>query len=301
MGPAGRVPCLFGATVMRHSWRQDVFRDSIGDMQDSILAVDADGTRLNVLDRGSGRPVILGHGYLFDHSMYDALAQNLERDHRVVRIDWRAHGASEMPRSSWDMKDQGEDYARTMDALEIDRAVVIGQSMGGMAALHLAMHRPHRLAGLVLIDTSANSEAFGARLKYAGLVLGVRLFGMRQWILNQAAATAFGPTFRAAHPDVVESWTNRWKRLDPDWVARTVSVPVARPSVIDQLATITAPTLVLYGDEDRTTPRRESRRLAETIPNARLEVLPKTGHMSPIEQPDMVGKLVRAFLEEIDW
>ncbi len=264
-------------------------------------AVTIDGAELHVLEEGSGSPLVFGHGYLFDHTMYDGQAKDLSPDYRVVRFDWRAHGLSETPEGRWTMEDQGGDFARVMDSLGIESAVVVGQSMGGMAALHLALEHPERVRGLVLIDTSAAAEAWYRRLKYAGLVTMVGLFGMRRWILEQAAAVSFCRSFRRRHPETVQYWTGRWAGLNVDYLRRTVAVPVGRPSVVHRLHEIAAPALVIYGAEDRTTPFRDSRQLASGLRHARLEILPDTGHMSPIERPDKVSRLIRAFLQGLGY
>lgn len=266
-----------------------------------VHTVPVDGTTLHVTDEGAGPALVFGHGYLFDHTMYDGQVADLALDHRVVRLDWRAHGASGMPKGSWTVREQGHDYARVMDSLAIEQAVVIGQSMGGMAALHLALEHPTRVRGLVLIDTSAAREALIRRIKYAGLVRLVRLFGMRRWILREAAAVSFSRSFRRSRPAVVRGWMDRWAALDADYVRRTVPVPVGRPSVVHRLGEIEAPTLVIWGTRDRTTPRKAASQLARGIPNARLEVLSDTGHMSPIERPLEVAQLIREFLDTIGW
>ncbi len=264
-------------------------------------AVDADGAKLHVVEKGDGPPVVFGHGYLFDHRMYDSQLDTLAADHRVIALDWRAHGASGTPTTRWSMRDQGIDYVRVMDALGVEQAVVVGQSMGGMAALHLALEYPERVRGLVLIDTSAAAETLARRLKYLTLAGLARTFGMRRALLEQAAAVAFGPTFRRSEPATVRLWMDRWARLDPRTLPRSVRVPVFRPSVLGRVATISAPTLVIVGAEDATTPPSESLRLVHRLPHARLEILPETGHMAPIERPDEISRLIRGFLAELGW
>lgn len=263
--------------------------------------VQVDGARLSVAEQGAGPPVVLGHGLLFDRRMYDGQLRALTPDHRVITIDWRAHGQSEAPARRWTMRDQGLDYARVMEALGVAQAVVIGQSMGGMAALHLALDRPEMVRALVLIDTSAAAETLFKRAKYMTLAVLARAIGMRPMLLRQAAAVAFGPTFRKIDPATVRLWMERWSHLNPGVVARAVQVPVFRPSLVGRLSEITAPTLVLVGAEDATTPPSESLRLAHHLPHARLEILPRTGHMSPIERPNDVARLISRFLAEIHW
>jgi pimeloyl-ACP methyl ester carboxylesterase len=188
-----------------------------------------------------------------------------------------------------------------MDALGIDRAVVVGLSMGGMAALHLALRQPQRVHGLVLIDTTAAAETLVRRARYRMLALAARLFGIRPWLLKQASKVMFGATFRRHHPDRVRQWTEPMAGYDPKVIARTLRPVVRRPSVVSRLPTITAPALVIVGDEDQTTPPRESEVMVERLPNARLVTLGATGHMSALERPEQTAALIREFLREIGW
>ena len=233
--------------------------------------------------------------------MYASQLQALACDHRAIAVDSRGHGESEVPQSDWTMRDQGGDYARVMDGLNVDQAVVVGQSMGGMAALHLALEYPSRVRGLVLIDTSAGAEALFKRIKYRTLVLLARIFGMRPLLLHQAAKLMFGRTFRRTHPERVQQCMQPMAAMDPRAIARTLRPVVSRPSVVERLSGIDCPALVIVGAEDETTPPREAQLIVEKLPNARLETLAETGHMAPIERPEEITRLIRDFLGEIGW
>jgi pimeloyl-ACP methyl ester carboxylesterase len=263
--------------------------------------IEVDGFALHARDDGQGRPVIFGHGFLYDWRMWQEPMEMLAPDHRVVAFDARGHGSSGLPDGHWTMEDQGDDYVRVMDALGIDQAVVVGLSMGGMAALRMALRHPRRVRGLGLIDTSAGGETLVRRTRYRMLSLLARAFGIRPWLLKEASKVMYGATFRRHHPERVEQWMSGMSDYDPRIIARTLRPIVKRGSVVSRLPTSAAPALVIVGDEDQTTPPRESEVMAERLPSARLVTLGATGHMSPLERPEQTAGLIREFLHEIGW
>jgi pimeloyl-ACP methyl ester carboxylesterase len=266
-----------------------------------VHTVQGDGFTLQTVVDGQGPPVVFGHGLLYDHRMYQSQTRALAPHYRTVAPDSRGHGGSGMPAGKWTIREQGSDYVRVMDALGVDQAVVVGQSMGGMAALHLALDHPDRVAGLVLIDTSAGAEAPLRRVKYRLLTVLAQTFGIRPWLLNEASKVMYGPTFRRRHRDVVRQWLETMADYDPNVIARTLHPVVTRPSVLDRLGSIGVPALVIVGEEDRTTPPAESRLMAHGLPDAKLVTLPRTGHMAPIEQPEETTRLLVEFLRDVGW
>ena len=246
----------------------------------------------------SGLPVLFGHSLLFHRRMYDAQVAELSRDFRCITLDFRGHGESAMPPRGFHMTDQAEDYRKVMDHFGIARAAVVGLSMGGMAAMHLAVAHPSRVAGLVLLNTSADPEPAVARAKDMALAVMARMFGVNAFILRQVAPLMFGETFRAASPDVVEGWMQQLTKLDRTALYRAVTMVMSRPAV-PRLGDIRAPTFVLAGDEDAAIPVDRMERIAAAIPNAELRILPRTGHISTVEQPELTTKLLRAWLQAI--
>lgn len=249
------------------------------------------------LGRGNGGPVVFGHSLLCDGRMFADQVTDLAQDHHVLNVDFRGHGRSDRPPRRFTMADQGADYLRVMDALAIDQAVLVGLSMGGMAAIHVAVAHPDRVRGLVLMDTSAGREEPLRRARYTALATTARLFGPRPWLARQASAVMFGRSFRAEHPEIVALWEERLVAMDRHAIARAVRMVVDRPEMRDRLAEIQAPTLVIVGDEDVATPLPCARTLASGIPGARVEVVPMAGHLSTVERPRLLAKLIRHFCE----
>lgn len=257
-----------------------------------------DGLAVEISGPKSGMPVLFGHSLLFNRGMFDAQVAELSRDFRCVNIDFRGHGASAIPPRGFRITDQAEDYRKVMDHLGIGRAAIVGLSMGGMAGMHLAVAHPSRVAGLVLLNTSADPEPASARAKDMALALMARVFGANAFIRKQVAPLMFGATFRAASPEVVEAWMQQIATLDRSGLYRAVTMVMSRPAV-PRLGDIRAPTFVIAGDEDAAIPVNRMERIAAAIPNAELRILPRTGHISTVEQPEVTTKLLRVWLQAI--
>lgn len=246
--------------------------------------------------RPRGDAVVFGHTLLTDGRIFIDQVTDLAQDHHVLNVDLRGHGRSDAPRRAFTLVDTAVDYLRAMDACGVARATLVGASMGAMAALRLALSHPDRVAGLVLIGASASAERPTSRARLLALGATARLLGPRPWLVRQASELLFGPTFRAAHPEVVGRWEEQLARLDPAGIARAVAAVAQRPDLTARLFQITAPTLLLVGDEDRMTPPARSRTLAAALPHARLELLPATGHLPSVERPRAVAGFIRHFL-----
>lgn len=250
------------------------------------------------LGREHGETVIFGHSLLCDGRIFVDQVTDLAQDHHVLNVDFRGHGRSDTPPRAYSMADQADDYLRVLDALGIERATFAGLSMGGMAAIRVAIAHPDRVRALVLIDTSASGEEAMKRARYTALATTARLFGPRPWLTRQASAVMFGQTFHREHPEIVAQWQDAMGQLDRRALALAVKMVVGREDMTKRLRDIQAPTLVIVGDEDVATPPVYARTLQAAIPNARLETIPMTGHLSTVERPRVLAKLIRHFVEQ---
>lgn len=261
--------------------------------------VKVDGLAVEISGPADAPPVLFGHSLLLDRTMFSAQVAELARDFRCVNIDFRGHGESAQPPRGFSMRDQADDYRKVLDHLGLERAAIVGLSMGAMAAMHFAVAHPGRVSALVLMSTSAEPEPPAARAKDMALAVMARLFGVGAFIKKQVAPLMFGERFRAEHPQVVAAWMDRIARLDRKGLYRAVTMVMSRPAVGPRLAEIRVPTLVVTGDQDQATPPALGQTIAETIPGAELRLLPRTGHISTVEEPEVTTKLIRFALEGI--
>jgi 3-oxoadipate enol-lactonase len=235
-------------------------------------------------------PVVLVHGLGGDHDMWLYQVPALCTRFPVLTIDLRGHGQSTKPKQDFTMADMARDVVRLFRSLGIERAHVGGLSLGGMVALQLAVDYPLTVASLVLADTLCGAPPGAEDLIRAALQLiedNSMAVVARERITN-AFSEHVDPVMRDYLIDRVASND------------KTAYVRAARAafgiSLRNRLAEITAPTLVIVGEEDRVTPIPMSEELAAGINGARLVRIPGAGHISAIERPQEFNRALLEFL-----
>ena len=258
------------------------------------------GTTLAVEERGAGTEAILfAHGVLLDRRMFDAQMEALAQDYRCIAFDFRGHGASDVPETGYDMDSLTSDAAALIDELGCGPVHFVGHSMGAFVGLRLAARHPELVRSLVLIAPSADRQPMLDVAKYRLLQVMARRIGIRP-LAGSLTKTLFGKTFRrdprrnAEH----EEWRRRLGAMSLPGAMRAVDGILTRAAIRDELGRITAPTLVVMGEEDVAAPRHLAQRVASGIAGARWVDIPAAGHVSPVEQPDAVSDAIRAFVAD---
>jgi 3-oxoadipate enol-lactonase len=256
-----------------------------------------DGVAIEYEASGSGSALLLFHAFPLGLSMWEAQAEALSATHRVVRFDARGFGGSAPGEGPLTMERIADDGAALLDHLGIARAVVGGCSMGGYAAFAFVRRHPQRLAGLVLQDTRAGADSAEAQANRATLAARVLAEGA------PAAVEAFlpklvGETSHRERPALVAGLQERILASSPQGIANALHGLAARVDSRETLPTIGVPTLVLVGAEDVLTPPAEASTMSAAIPRARLDVIPRAGHLANLENPEAVNAALRAFLTQ---
>ena len=244
---------------------------------------------------GSGPAILLGHSLLCSGEMWSHQVSVLAESHRVINIDYRGHGQSGTVERDFTLSDLVDDSVAILDQLEIDTAIWAGLSTGGMVAPKAAIDVPERVRAMLVADASAEAEPTCPKLKYRALGLGARLVGLRPFV-PAVAPIMFGETTLRENRQVVEEWVPNFLSIDLPSVLRGLEAVVTRDSLVADLGKIKVPTLVVVGNEDRAQPVPRSQRIAEGIAGSRLEIIPKAGHLSALEQPDRVTEVMLDFL-----
>jgi pimeloyl-ACP methyl ester carboxylesterase len=256
------------------------------------LIVEANGTAIACKVSGQGAPVVLIHGAEADHSMFDAFGAVLAEHFAVIAYDQRDSGNTRNPATAYGLAEMADDAAALIAALGHDRAHVFGTSLGGAIAQVLATRHPGRVDRLVLSSTfragvpplSINPEVFAT------------LGALRAGLPGTAAeiATYFFPLNHiAAHPEVIAIFSGSARSAEQ----KQRRAGILARSVTCDLATITAPTLVLVNADDRLIPPAHTLSLAHEIANARTVILPGLGHVGTLQAPEVVAREVIAFLK----
>ncbi|MBV9120977.1 MAG: alpha/beta fold hydrolase [Chloroflexi bacterium] len=241
---------------------------------------------------GQGPALVLLHGIGSNARSWQHQVQGLAADHDVIAWDMRGYGGSSDPDAQYTMQDVAGDLAALLDHLGLPRAHIGGLSMGGVVAQEFYRYHSDRVRSLILADTNAGQGGLAA--------------DERQRRLDQRLAGAAEPAGLArqrtpvllseyASPEVIQEAESIMSEIHPDGY-RLAARAFAETDERDLLPRINVPTLVLWGEFDTVCPREEADLLASTIPNARLQVIPRAGHLSSQENPDDFNAAVRAFL-----
>ncbi len=258
--------------------------------------VEVNGQRIHYQDSGGpGLPLVLAHGLLMDHEMFAPQVAAFGDRHRVVTWDERGHGLTETTPDDFSYWDSADDLRGLLDALGIGRAVVGGMSQGGFVSMRFALRHPERVAGLVLIDTQAGLEDPDALPRYEAMVDVWVTDGPSDLIAEATAAIIIGPGRPESGP-----WMAKWKARPVDGVRQVFLTLVTRDDLTGRLGEISAPALVIHGEEDAAIDVWRAEALVAGLPGARpLVRVPGAGHASNLTHPEPVNAAIGRFLDEL--
>ena len=251
--------------------------------------------------RREGDPaIVLLHGLLFDGGMWRGQLEALSPLGRVVVMDGPGHGKSEPP-PRFALEEHADALCDAFGELAIERALVVGLSWGGMVGMRLALQHPAKVSGLALLDTSAERPSLAERVRYRAFVAIHRRVGVPHGMFLKAVAPLmFARRTLRERPELALATYRRTMGFDREGVARaSLAVVVHRTDVLQRLASVQVPTLVMCGREDRATTPDKSENIARAIPGARLVMLDEVGHMSALEDPDAVNQHLVPFARSV--
>jgi pimeloyl-ACP methyl ester carboxylesterase len=244
-----------------------------------------------IRELGNGPAVVLLHGYPLDGAMWSGVARALAPALRVLKPDLPGHGdnAAAAPSSL----EAHADFAEAiLDQLE-GPVGLAGFSMGGYVALALMKRRPEKVRALALVDTRAGADDEAGRARRDEAIATVRAGGV------EAIAQAMIPKLLSPEglkkADLVERAARMMKRQKPATVEADLAAMRDRPDSTASLPSLAVPTLVIVGELDALTPPSESQAMAAAIPGARLDIVPGTGHLAPMERPRAVAAALGDF------
>jgi 3-oxoadipate enol-lactonase/4-carboxymuconolactone decarboxylase len=235
-------------------------------------------------------PLLLLSSIGTDLSLWDRMAGHLLPHFRLLRMDMRGHGASDAPDGDYSLRVLADDAVAVLDAAGVGDVHVAGVSLGGMVAMELALAAPDRVKSLALICTSAAMD----RTAWAERVERVRASGTAD-IADLALSRFLSAGFAETHGAVAQSLHSALIAMDDRGYAGAAAA-IRDMDLMSRIARIDAPTLVLAGEKDVSTPAGEhSVPIAERIAGARLARL-DTGHLAPLEAPADVATTLLPFL-----
>jgi pimeloyl-ACP methyl ester carboxylesterase len=270
------------------------------------LEVRASGLTLSCYVLGAGDPIVLLHGLGASKITWLPVLAPLAERHRVIVPDLPGHGESDKPRHDYTPRFYARVLRHFMDALEVERAAVVGNSLGGRIALELALRSPGRVAGLALLDPSLPGLRWRHIMGFTRIFpteIGVLPFPLRERWVEVMIRRLFARPDRLPSEGYASA-AGEFIRIYRDPVARMAFFSTLRQIVTERpdaffasLRRIKHPALIIFGEEDRLVPPRLAVRLAQHLPQAELVILPNVGHVPQFEATSETLGLLETFLD----
>ena len=266
-----------------------------------------DGVRLHYEETGAGTPVVFVHEYAGDWRSWEPQLRHFGQRYRAIAYNARGYPPSDVPENvaAYSQHRAADDIRSILDHLKIDRAHIVGLSMGGFATLHFGFRHPTRARSLVVAGCGYGAET-ESRARFRAEAEAIAAFIDQNGMQTFAAKYAYGPTrvqFENKDPRGFAEFKQYLSEHSALGARNTqLGVQRERPSLYDlveDMKRLTLPTLILTGDEDWPC-LNPGILMKQTIPTAALSVMPNCGHTINIEDPDEFNRLVAAFLAQVD-
>lgn len=245
-------------------------------------------------DLGSGTPIVFLHAFPLDHTMWAPQVRALATRARCIVPDLRGFGASSAT-PPWSVDRYADDVAALLDTAGVQRAIVIGLSLGGYVALALWRRHRARVRAFVFADTRATADTAEAIDRRRALIETARTGGSAAVAARQVE-TLVGSTTRERDPELCRAIRAIMDAAPVPGIVGALEAMIARPDSTATLATIDVPTLFVVGEEDAVTPVADARGMQALVPNSRVAIVPRAGHLSNLEQPDAFNAALDEFL-----
>lgn len=259
--------------------------------------VDVNGNQIAFSDSGGpGLPVLLFNAFPLHARMWEPQTEALGDRFRLITFDYAGFGASDAPLepSAYSVEGFAEQGKRVLDELGVDRAAIVGESLGGYVAFAFLRAYRSAVAGLVLADSRAEGDSPEVIEKRTNQQATVEQQGPAA-LTEGLVGALLGESTRANKPDVVEAVRGLMRNPAAGYIGALEAMK-KRPDSVGDLAGIDVPTLVIVGEIDTLTPPELSRKIHEHVGGSRLVVIPEAGHLSNLEAPEAFNGALAEFL-----
>ncbi len=255
---------------------------------------EVNGQKINYADNEADGPAVLwSHGFLMDHTMFDAQVAELGGDYRCIRWDERGFGdtPATAPFTYWD---SAADAMALLDHLGIESAVLAGMSQGGFLSLRAALDSPDRVKGLVLIDSEPGVDPPETLEGYKGMV--------GHWLSDEPLGEVgeFVAGLILGEPTLNAEWIAKWEQRRDSQMEFAAGALLDRDDITDRIGELAMPILSVHGEEDQSITIDKADALQAAVPNGRGVVrVAGAAHAPNMTHADQVNAAIRTFLEEV--
>lgn len=244
---------------------------------------------------GKGKPVIFLHGWLGSWGLWQQTMEFLGKTNRTYALDFWGFGESEDKLTSYNIHDFVDLVEQFMNHLGIQQAPLVGHSMGGTVSLMAAKKLEGRISKVVVIGSPIKGSSLSPALKFAGnKFVAERLFqffGLFRKILKKVSPIICN------HPDFPEIIDNDLSKTNLESFLNSIR-SLKQIDLRQDLQTLKIPVLGLYGNRDNIVSPAQNKQLQQVIPQAKIEMFPKSGHFIMLEEPELCMQQIKKFINE---
>jgi pimeloyl-ACP methyl ester carboxylesterase len=254
--------------------------------------------KLEVFTEGNKKniPIIFVHGFPFDHTMWDNQVRSLKRKYFCVTYDIRGLGKSVVGDGQYTMESYVDDLFKIIEKLDLNKPILCGMSMGGYISLRAVEKDQSKFRGLILCDTKSEADTNQGKLNRAAGIKKINTEGLEPFV-EEFVKNCFAPETPKTRNKLYNSVLEKSKIHKPQGVKGALIAMLSRTDTTKFLKKIKIPTLAIVGSFDKLTPTTQMRDMAEKIKNSEFAIVPRAGHMSPIENHKNVNNLISGFLK----
>jgi 3-oxoadipate enol-lactonase len=248
---------------------------------------------------GKGIPLLFIHGYPLSRKIWLPQVTNLTGNASLVSVDLRGHGESYPFDGSYSMELLAEDCKRLLDEVNVTTpALICGLSMGGYVTLTLYRKYPLLFAGMILTSTRAGGDSPEGKANRDKSIKNVNEHGVA-FIADGMLPKLVSPLTADLDPDLMNTIHDIMLETSVNGVVGALQGMRDRPDSTNLLSQISCPVLIIHGADDQLIPVHEAELMNQQIPNSKLVVLPKSGHLLNLEQPDQYNQAIRDFIQSL--
>ena len=241
------------------------------------------------------KAILFIHGFPYDHNMWQMQVEDLKSRFHCITYDIRGLGSSPAGDGQFTMESFVDDVEFLIDELELDQPVLCGLSMGGYIAFRCMERMQEKFGGLIICDSKPEADNNEAKLRRASGIKTINTQGVQKFVgdfIPNCFTQSSINNINIPYKEILE----RSMKFDPSGVKGCLIAMLSRTDTSSFLSNIKIPSLIICGEDDKLTPPDVMKLTAEKISSSEFVIVPKAGHMTPIENPQFVNKVINNFL-----
>ena len=251
---------------------------------------------VNTFGDSKNQPIVFIHGFPYDCTMWENQINVLKDDYYCVAYDVRGLGESGIGDGQYTMESFVDDLSAVINELKLNKPVICGLSMGGYIALRSVERNQDKFAGVIFCDTRSEADDNTGKLKRSEHIKLINTEGLAKFA-DQFVTNTFAEETPKEQEKMFSAVLDKARKQNPTGVKGCIIAIMSRTDTTPSLQKIKIPALVIVGSFDKLTPTTVMRDMADKIPDSEFGIIPRTGHMSPLENPAAVNDLIKGFLK----